>query len=185
MLTKEEYETLVVTDGCDAFRQVNHYFDTPDFKMGRSMTVIRIRVIGDLYELTVKTKNPEMHADGVVAMDENNMDIDESRAKKLLLGEDDIKDYLPKNLIHPGEALLCVGSITTIRKKIRIVKGMPMAELDKSTYDGITDYELEWEISEEKYNEAVGALKAIGIGIKGRPGGLSKYGRLVERLGKE
>ena len=60
-----------------------------------------------------------------------------------------------------------------------------MAELDKSMYDDITDYELEWEISEEMYGKAVGALLEIGIGIEGRPGGLSKYGRLINRLRKE
>lgn len=184
MLTETEYESLIVLDGCDAFKQVNNYFDTCDFSMYSKKTVIRIREKDNSFELTVKTTKGAAKDAGVVAMDENNLVIDENTAVDLLSGESDIRRFLPGDIIASGEKLIYVGKITTIRKKIRINEKLPMAELDKSIYDDTADYELEWEISEDKYNEAVGNLKDIGILIEGRLSGLSKYGRLVERLRK-
>ncbi len=184
MLTEDEYESLLVFQGCDAFKQTNHYFDTCDFAMNRNKTVIRIREKENSYELTVKTNKSVTKDTGVVAMDENNLNIDGKTAVKLLAGGLDIRELLPVDVVHSDKKLCYIGKITTVRKKIRINEKLPMAELDKSVYNDTVDYELEWEISEEKYNEAVGNLKNIGIPLEGRLSGLSKYGRLVERLRK-
>lgn len=185
MLDVDEYETLLNLQGCDAFKQTNHYFDTIDFGMYLNKTVIRIREKCGGYELTVKTAKPGSLADGVVAMDEVNQEIGKETALKLLDGDLDITGFLPDDVYKTDSKLIYIGSITTIRKKIRINKKLPMAELDKSIYDDMTDYELEWEISEDKYKEAVDNLQEIGISLEGRPSGLSKYGRLVDRLRKE
>ena len=164
--------------------QVNSYFDTGDFSMYGKKTVIRIRKKNNSFELTVKTTKGVVKDSGVVAMDENNLAIDENTAADILSGKSDIRRFLPGDFVDSDEKLICVGKITTIRKKIRINEKLPMAELDKSMYADTADYELEWEISEDKYNEAVGNLKDIGISIEGRLSGLSKYSRLVERLRK-
>ena len=55
-------------------------------------------------------------------------------------------------MVIRDKKLINIGKIMTIRKKIRINEKLPMAELDKSIYDDTADYELEWEISEDKYN---------------------------------
>lgn len=182
MLSQPEYEKLLSYTGCDSFKQVNYYFDTPDFDMYDNKTVIRIRVTDGDYELTVKTKRPGGSAEGVVSMDENNVIIKEDTAAMILGGKADICRYLPLNDVYEGKKLVNVGMITTIRKKIRINDNLPMAELDKSIYCETADYELEWEISEEKYNMAVESLQKAGITLDGRRKGLSKYGRLVDRL---
>lgn len=185
MLSETEYEDLLMIKGCDAFKQTNYYFDTKNYECFNSKTVIRIRVKDGSNELTVKTKNPNSGAIGVIAMDEVNIAIEEETAGSLINGKIDIVKYLPKYLPNLKKKLNCVGSITTIRKKICITEGLPMAELDKSLYDEKTDFELEWEISENEYNKAIESLKSIGILLEDRGKGLSKYGRLIDRLRKE
>ena len=187
MLSEDEYRMLDFYDGEEAFSQVNHYFDTPSFKMWDSMTVIRVRQIKDSYELTVKKKNSGRDANGVITMDEHNLDIPEETAEGLIDNRLDIKDYLPEDPVYDNVPLKKIGSITTLRRKIRINEQLPMAELDKSVYSGMVDYELEWEIDDRDYQSAVGSLEKIGLGLEGRAVGKSKYGRLVDimRKGKE
>lgn len=182
MLSQPEFENLLSFTGCDSFKQVNYYFDTPNFEMYYNRVVIRIREKDNKYELTVKTKMPGDSASGVIPMNESNMVIDRETAKMLLDGKENLSEYLPFNEVYDGKILFYVGKITTIRKKIRINDDLPMAELDKSLYDDTADYELEWEISEEKYNQAVESLNEIGITLDDRRKGLSKYGRLVDSL---
>lgn len=185
MLNEAEYERLIMQKGCDAFRQTNYYFDTEKFDMYFDRTVIRIREIENSFELTVKNKVPEVHEDGVVAMEENNLEIDAKTAGLIIHGHKNILDYLPAGMINSDNQLTNIGSITTIRKKICINEGLPLAELDKSIYSGMCDFELEWEINEYEYNEAIESLGKIGIYIEGRRSGLSKYGRLVDKLRKD
>ncbi len=185
MLSETEYEDFLMLKGCDSFKQTNYYFDTENFDYFDSKTVIRIRVIDETYELTVKTKNPDNCAAGVIAMDEKNNPIDKEKGRALILGESDIMEHLPADVLVSKNRLSCVGLITTIRKKICITEGLPMAELDKSIYVNTTDYELEWEISENEYNKAIEMLRLKGILLKDRKKGLSKYGRLIDRLRKE
>jgi len=185
MLSETEYEDLLMINGCDAFKQTNYYFDTESFVCFNSKTVIRIREIDGMHELTVKTKNPNKGDDGVIAMDEKNKAIDTKRARALISGKSDIMGCLPHDMLVFNNKLSYVGAITTIRKKIRISEELPMAELDKSIYDDVTDYELEWEISENEYNKAIASLKLKGILLEDRKNGLSKYGRLIDRLRKE
>lgn len=185
MLDEAEYGRLLMQKGCDAFRQTNYYFDTDNFDMYFNKTVIRIREIENSFELTVKNKNPKAHRNGVVAMDENNLKIDERTAAIILSGHKNVLDYLPGGLVHSNKKLSNIGSITTIRKKICISESLPIAEIDKSIYCGICDFELEWEINEYEYNKAIESLGKIGIYTEGRQIGLSKYGRLVDKLRKD
>ena len=182
MLTETEYERLITYDGCDAFRQTNYYFDTPAFDMYKNKVVIRIREKNDEYELTVKSKDHSVFDTGVVGMHEENNHISKETALSIIGGEEDIHKYLPDNSVYKGRVLTNVGYITTIRKLISINDDLPMAELDKSLYEGKADYELEWEISEEKYNKAIESLAKANVMLDDRAKGLSKYGRLVDRL---
>ncbi|MCD6321825.1 MAG: CYTH domain-containing protein, partial [Clostridiales bacterium] len=168
MLSETEYEDLLMLKGCDSFKQTNYYFDTENFDYFNSKTVIRIRVIDETYELTVKTKNPNNGAEGVIVMDENNKAIDKDKARALILGEGDIMEHLPADLLVSKNRLSCVGLITTIRKKTCISEGLPMAELDKSIYADTVDYELEWELSENEYNKAIEGLRLKGILLEDR-----------------
>lgn len=184
MLSEIEYENFLMLKGCDTFKQTNYYFDTENFDYFNSKTVIRIRLIDETYELTVKTKNINSGAAGVIIMDEKNKSIDNDEAKALISGERDIKEYLPTDVLISKNRLSCVGLITTLRKKICISEELPMAELDKSIYAETTDYELEWEISENEYNKAIKSLEPLGILLEDRRSGLSKYGRLIDSLRK-
>ncbi len=182
MLTKMEYYALLLHEGDEAFTQINHYFDTLDLDLYKRWIVVRIREKAGSFELTVKTKNAGEGAEGVLVMEEKNLPLDCETALKLISGESDINAYLPFVKEIKGKHLRYIDKITTVRKRIRINGKLPMAELDKSVYDGITDFELEWEISEGEYEQAVACLEVSGISIRGRKSGLSKYGRLAGRL---
>lgn len=185
MLSETEYENLLMLKGCDSFKQINYYFDTENLDYFNLKTAIRIRIIDETYELTVKTKNPDKGATGVIVMDEKNKPIDKEKGRALILGESDIMEHLPADVLISQNKLSCIGTITTIRKKICITEGLPMAELDKSIYANTTDYELEWEISENEYNKAIESLGTAGILLEDRKNSLSKYGRLIGMLRKE
>ena len=184
MLSEEEYMKLLETEGEETVLQVNHYFDTPVFGMWDKGTVIRIRDIKSSFEITVKKKKEGRDAIGVLSMDEYTRDISQEVASDLIKGRQDIKEFLPEDYVYSNAALKKVGSIATFRKKIRINEELPMAELDKSIYSDLVDYELEWEIDDKDYREAVRSLANLGLDIKGRDVGKSKYGRLIDSMRK-
>lgn len=185
MLRQDEYEKLLEL-GCDeSYCQTNYYFDTPEFALYEQKIVLRIRKKKGNCELTVKNKKSEEVENGVVSMMEKSIPIDYESAESIISGDSDIKQYISDERIMHLEPIINIGEIMTIRTNICVNKELPPAELDKSTFNCTTDYELEWEISKEEYKDAVDSLKGIGISIEGHRTGQSKYGRLVGCLRKE
>ncbi len=55
IVTKEEFDTLCKSFSIEAFtKQVNHYFETPDFSLKEAGSALRIRHKGATYTLTLK-----------------------------------------------------------------------------------------------------------------------------------
>ena len=55
IVTKEEFDTLCKSFSIEAFtKQVNHYFETPDFSLKEAGSALRIRHKGETYTLTLK-----------------------------------------------------------------------------------------------------------------------------------
>ncbi len=185
MLTEPEYERLrSIGDGPEHL-QTNHYFDTPDFILLKSLVVVRIRQVKDTYELTVKQKKGDTSSPGVSSVDETTFELDEHTAGEMLVGKLKIVEHLEGFPDLSDMELGCVGSVATLRKILKLSEDMPEAELDKSTYLGKTDYEIEWEIESAQYDRAGFILRKNGINASGRETGKSKYGRLMARLLKE
>lgn len=184
MIKQAEYEKLLYLCCEESYYQTNYYFDTPDFALHHKKVVLRIRKKKDSYELTVKTKDSGASEFGVVSMEEKNIPLDCDTAESFIFGNADIGDHIGNEHIKISGPIVYVGEITTIRTNILINEGLPIAELDKSMYNCITDFELEWEISKNEYEKAVNSLKSIGILLDGRRSGLSKYGRLVDSIRK-
>ncbi len=182
MLSQDEYNRIDAGFKGSETIQVNHYFDTPEFDLYKSMIVVRLRQKKETNEITVKTCNHGNGKPGAVDMHERSIIIDEGEACMLLDGKTSIRMYLSSFSDLPKIDFSEVGLIRTKRKKIDIDEDLPPAELDKSMYEGITDYELEWELDEKDYEKAIFALKSIGISLDGRASGLSKYSRLVKCL---
>lgn len=148
MLIEAEYLSLLHLLGAkpaDFFEQENYYFDTKNEALKSLHAGLRIRILPNAAELTLKTpfglhllettdhlalaeashyiSNQTIKADGAVG-------------KKLIELGVSVKD------------LHCFGSLKTIRFEKMVPEGLLV--LDKSSYVGQTDYELEFEGTEHE-----------------------------------
>ncbi|MFO7612966.1 MAG: CYTH domain-containing protein [Clostridia bacterium] len=182
MLLESEYNNLADLEGEEPFLQVNHYYDTVGLDLYKARRMLRIRNKNGGFELTVKATGLFAAREGIASMTENNIILDVVEAAEILGGRFRINEYLTAFPDIAGLELLPVGTLATLRKKVVMDTGLPMAEVDRNSYLGIVDYELEWEIDESMYGHALGILKGKGVGIEGRETGRSKYGRFIAGL---
>ncbi|MCI5582900.1 MAG: CYTH domain-containing protein [Anaeroplasma sp.] len=117
------------------FSQTNYYFDTEDTILMQEKTVLRIRQKGSNYKLTKKTR-------AEVGADETHLFISKEQAENFLQNGFDAKiinlPYYVKN----------IAQLTTYRASTPYKNGTLF--LDKSEYYGKVDYEIEYEVDEEK-----------------------------------
>ena len=117
------------------FSQTNYYFDTEDTILMQEKTVLRIRQKGSNYKLTKKTR-------AEVGADETHLFISKEQAENFLQNGFDAKiinlPYYVKN----------IAQLTTHRASTPYKNGTLF--LDKSEYYGKVDYEIEYEVDEEK-----------------------------------
>ena len=117
------------------FSQTNYYFDTEDTILMQEKTVLRIRQKGSNYKLTKKTR-------AEVGADETHLLISKEQAENFLQNGFDAKiinlPYYVKN----------IAQLTTHRASTPYKNGTLF--LDKSEYYGKVDYEIEYEVDEEK-----------------------------------
>ena len=162
LLLKEDY--LKVIDGLNLkkykkFKQTNYYIDTLDSLLKKIGIVLRIREKEDTFELTLKTPLSE----GVL---EKNEDISwkamEDMKDNNIFPEGGIKKFLAI-LGVKVEDLRILTSLKT--ERISVDYNGYKLDLDKSTYSGITDYELEIESSsmENAQSAATDILTQCGI----------------------
>lgn len=185
MLNQVEYNRLHSMGEGAEHLQINHYFDTPDFLLYKSFNVVRIRQLKGIYELTIKQSEGKSSPPDVLSVNETSYELNENTAIKILEGKSKINEYLSTFPNLSNKNLNCIGGVTTLRKLLKLSKDMPKAELDKSTYLGKTDYELEWEIESHLYGKASLILEEHGISALDRESGKSKYKRFINRLWEE
>ena len=117
------------------FSQTDYYFDTEDTILMQEKTVLRIRQKGSNYKLTKKTR-------AEVGADETHLLISKEQAENFLQNGFDAKiinlPYYVKN----------IAQLTTHRASTPYKNGTLF--LDKSEYYGKVDYEIEYEVDEEK-----------------------------------
>lgn len=135
LISKEKYEELIQKFELEnnVFVQTNYYFDTPDFKLKKMHTVLRIRQKGNSFKLTKKERGVE----------EN-----EACESHIFLQEDQALDFLKDGfnaeLIDLPYKVKNVCELTTYRSKTTYLDGILF--LDKSEYYGNVDYEIEYEV---------------------------------------
>lgn len=138
LLTKEEYERLAdMFKGSRSDVQTNHYFDTPRFSLKALDSSLRVRE-RDSLELTLKKKKG-------YAMQEYTLPITEEMFEEIkqtgVIPDSELKNELAPLI---GEQKLNnFLSLSTLRMMTQYKKGVLF--LDKSTFCGVTDYELEYE----------------------------------------
>ncbi|WP_214700730.1 CYTH domain-containing protein [Exiguobacterium sp. s57] len=145
MLTKKEYETLLQTYKLeDQVRwQANDYFDTPSFQLKEKGAALRIREKKQGQVLTLKQPND-------VGLLETHATITKAEAEDLfkygIIHDDQMKQALaPFQLSAPLEHL---GRLETHRAEHQMKDGLLV--LDESHYLETTDYEIEFEVTNEE-----------------------------------
>jgi uncharacterized protein YjbK len=156
LLLKEEYNKVIEVLNLNKYRkfcQTNYYIDTKDSYLKKNGIALRIREKDDVFELILKTPLSE----GLL---EKNEDITWKQM-------DDMRDSgifpeggIIKFLLILGvkiEDLQILTSLTT--ERISVDYNGYRLDLDKNTYGGITDYELEVESTSMEH--ARGYIKDI------------------------
>lgn len=165
-ITKDKYESLLKTlhQEDNILIQINHYFDTNDSLLEKEKKVLRIRQKGDQYKLTKKSKSNDGNIENHIYLEKDEaINMLDSGFNANIIGEDiDVKK---------------VGELKTTRTKLKYKSGYIF--LDKSEYNGITDYELEYEADDMKTGqiEFDEILKEFDIPFKKS---YSKFKRCIE-----
>lgn len=177
IISKNEYNELMKNSVEDE-KQINYYFDTISKDILNSKSALRIREKNNKYTITYKTHN-EVSEYGILDMIENNISISCEEFEQLLDNKISISKYIE---IDTENKIEYIGKLITLRSKLDLDKNMPYAELDKSQYNNLTDYELEWEISKDAYSNSIKILKGYNIMLDNRRVGISKYLRFSKSL---
>ncbi|WAA08648.1 CYTH domain-containing protein [Fervidibacillus albus] len=150
LLTKQEFDRLknhFSIQEIDFFCQVNNYFDTPDFLLKTNGMALRIRKKNNSFELTLKEPNE-------VGLLETNEPIAKEDVQAMLAGtsffQGEIKTRLEQLNIRT-DTIVHFGQLTTFRAEFPYRDGL--AVLDKNLYFKMVDYELEYEVTDEKIGE--------------------------------
>lgn len=149
LLTEEEYNHLLThlpfTNSIQT--QTNHYFETKDFSLKKNGCALRIREKNGQYKLTLK----EPHSTGLL---ETHDHLIHEEANQWMNDSPIPKPHTMAQLMKKGiavEELHYYGSLITERNEIEYHDIVLV--LDYSTYNGVTDYELELEASSEALGE--------------------------------
>lgn len=140
LLTKEQYDILKPLFKGPAYQQTNYYFDTKEEKLRLARITLRVRLKDDHYEFTLKRS-------GAVGLDEFNENISKEDFQHLIHNEEidsEILELLKEYHITLKD--LCqIYTLQTYRYDLPYKNGL--LSLDKSEYLGVTDYEIEYEVT--------------------------------------
>lgn len=153
LVSKEQFEQLSTLYPDKTFvPQSNTYYDTMDMQLRQLKCAMRIREKENTFLFTLKTPDPHGHLEHECLVSENSCEV---------FKVDPIKSLLNELGIH-GEIIM-----VTYLKTYRAVVNTGCAELcfDINEYNGITDYEIEYELTQEHdgvtaFNEI---LSAVGL----------------------
>lgn len=134
-ITEEQYNKLIAEFELDnnIFPQTNFYFDTPDLKLYKKHTVLRIRQKGSNFKLTKKERGEQANE-----ACESHIFLQEDKALEFL------KNGFDANIIEINSFVNNVCELTTYRARTTYKDGILF--FDKSEYYGHTDYEIEYEV---------------------------------------
>jgi uncharacterized protein YjbK len=147
LLTKEQYEMLLKELSIEQNkikRQINHYFDTPEWHLRSLSSGLRIRETSTKVVCTLKEKTSE-HAHL-----ETTDVLTTEQASDMLNGNAfhaPIVHAKLKQLKVPVQELNVFGTLTTDRVEIPYEQGVLV--LDHSFYLNCDDYEVEYETNDE------------------------------------
>ena len=158
LISKEDYNKIIDyyhADKYDRIKQVNHYIDTNDLKLNKAGFGLRIREKDDGFIINLKCPL----AEGLLEKNEKITWREyESFRDDGTFPNCGIREFITMLNIDPNE-LKIQTTLKTERIEIENFKNEGDFAIDKNTYNGITDYELELEGN--SLNKAKESLKNI------------------------
>ena len=182
LLTQDMHDRIVSLTLNRPVYQTNYYFDTVCHDLDKNGISMRLRHKDASWELTVKIHSEK--TDTAIISKEINIPVSDAQAKEYL--ENINPDVLNKILAENGcafraDTLKYIGSLRTKRVKVPINELGVVFELDESTYLGITDHEVECELTDmSKADAVIKWLRDRNMMPAGKMKG--KYGRFLSRL---
>lgn len=151
LLQEEDYRKLVkLFPYSPRYIQTNYYIDTPDRVMAKEGFALRVRQKEGTFELTLKTPLSQGLLEKNCTI---SKDVFEDFAKRGVFPKGGTENFL-RMLDIPVENLRILTALTTERIDVDYQGGL--LSIDRNTYSGITDYEVELE-----YNNLAGAEKIL------------------------
>jgi uncharacterized protein YjbK len=132
LINETQYNGLVANFPGETFSQTNFYFDNQDHQLKKRSISCRIRTYLDEVELTFKI--PRKKGKDEVTFEHVDPETAFTRS--------DVAFFMARmGIISP---LIHQGTLETIRSTFKLRYGLLC--IDKNTYNGITDYEVEYEV---------------------------------------
>lgn len=163
LVEEKDYRALChAFPNAERYRQTNYYIDSDDRTLAKEGIALRIREKAGVYEMTLKTPLSQglLEKTNIISMNQFAMlrdfgDFPQADLKRFLLMLD-----------FDVEKLKILTSMTTERVDIPYQGGL--LSIDKNTYNGITDYEVEFEYNNMEGAESIlqNLLKENGIEAK-------------------
>ena len=148
LLTEVEYERLLTTFSFqekELKKQTNIYFDTEEGEMRRLKQGLRIRLLPDKNEFTLKVPTNDSYTYLEITDYLDKFDPNKPLQAQSFQAKSEVFNYL-KEHDFPVDSLKEIGSLTTVRGEKQLDEETLLV-LDQSFYYGTTDYELEMEVS--------------------------------------
>jgi len=144
LISQSDYEKAIVyyKDRIEKqYEQTNYYIDSDSFMLKNQGIGLRIRVANNTYTLTLKAPM----AEGLLEKDQTiNKQIFNNCIKNNVFPEGNIKEYILMLGFDPS-LLKVLAHLTTLRSDVDDgIEGTKLS-IDKNTYNGIVDYEIELE----------------------------------------
>lgn len=147
LLTKLEYQNLLGITNLtkkNIHEQTNIYFDTKNGKLKEKRQGLRIRLLPQKIEFTLKVPQKNSYTYLEITDVLNAFDLDKSLEEQIDLSKSEVLNYLANENILVTD-LKEIGSLTTKRAEKKLDPNTLLV-LDESHYYGVTDYELEMEV---------------------------------------
>lgn len=149
LLTETEYHSLLKDYDLtqkDIKKQTNIYFDTPDGQLRQQKKGLRIRLLPNQVELTLKVPQKDDYTYLEITDYLTTFQKELPLIKQVFTSKSNVLDYLKQNHF-PVDLLEEIGSLTTYRAELQLTPAHLLV-LDESHYGGIKDFELEMEVLE-------------------------------------
>lgn len=147
LLTKLEYQNLLEITNLtkeNIHEQTNIYFDTKNGILKEKKQGLRIRLLPQKIEFTLKVPQKNSYTYLEITDILNVFDLDKSLEEQIDLSKSEVLNYLANENILVTD-LKEIGSLTTKRAEKKLDQNTLLV-LDESYYYGVTDYELEMEV---------------------------------------